>query len=102
MAKEKKLVEAITSREEDFAQWYTDVVKKAELVVRCNPIHDTLPDYVSSEEEIKRIVDLGADYVMLPYFKTPEEVEKYIDYVDKLHSLPVLPMLRVSIFDKMF
>lgn len=33
MAKEKKLVEAITSMEEDFAQWYTDVVKKAEL---CN------------------------------------------------------------------
>ena len=31
MAKEKKLVESITSMEEDFAQWYTDVVKKAEL-----------------------------------------------------------------------
>ena len=31
MAKEKKLVEAITSMDEDFAQWYTDVVKKAEL-----------------------------------------------------------------------
>ena len=31
MAKEKKLVESITSRETDFAQWYTDVVKKAEL-----------------------------------------------------------------------
>ena len=26
MAKEKKLVEAITSMDEDFAQWYTDVV----------------------------------------------------------------------------
>lgn len=31
MANEKKLVEAITSMDEDFAQWYTDVVKKAEL-----------------------------------------------------------------------
>lgn len=29
---EKKLVEAITSMEDDFAQWYTDVVKKAELI----------------------------------------------------------------------
>lgn len=28
--------------------------------------------------------------------------DKYIDYVDKLHSLPVLPMLRVSIFVKLF
>ena len=32
MAKDKKLVEAITSMEEDFTQWYTDVVKKAELM----------------------------------------------------------------------
>lgn len=31
MQKEKKLVEAITSMDVDFAQWYTDVVKKAEL-----------------------------------------------------------------------
>ena len=28
MAKEKKLVEAITSMDVDFAQWYTDVVKR--------------------------------------------------------------------------
>ena len=26
MAKEKKLVQSITSRDEDFAQWYTDVI----------------------------------------------------------------------------
>ena len=32
MAKEKKLVKAITPMDEDFAQWYTDVVKQAELV----------------------------------------------------------------------
>jgi prolyl-tRNA synthetase len=32
MAKEKKLVAEITAMEEDFAQWYTDVVKKADLV----------------------------------------------------------------------
>lgn len=32
MAKNKKLVEAITSMNEDFPQWYTDIVKKAELI----------------------------------------------------------------------
>ena len=32
MANEKKLVEQITSMEDDFAKWYTDVVKKAELM----------------------------------------------------------------------
>ena len=31
MAKEKKFVESITDMELDFAQWYTDVVKKADL-----------------------------------------------------------------------
>ena len=31
-AGKKKLVEAITSRDEDFAQWYTDIVKKADLI----------------------------------------------------------------------
>lgn len=29
MANDKKMVEAITSMDVDFAQWYTDVVKKA-------------------------------------------------------------------------
>ncbi len=33
MARDKKLVESITSMEDDFAQWYTDVVKKAEFVI---------------------------------------------------------------------
>ena len=32
MANDKKLVEAITSMDVDFAQWYTDVVIKAELL----------------------------------------------------------------------
>ena len=36
MAKDKKLVEQITSMEEDFAQWYTDVVIRAELISYSN------------------------------------------------------------------
>ncbi len=32
MAKDKKLVAAITDMENDFPQWYTDVVKKADLI----------------------------------------------------------------------
>ena len=31
MAQEKKFVESITDMEVDFPQWYTDVVKKADL-----------------------------------------------------------------------
>jgi len=31
---QKKMVDSITSMDEDFAKWYTDVCKKAELVFR--------------------------------------------------------------------
>ena len=43
MADNKKMVEAITSMEEDFAQWYTDVVKKAEL--QDPPLRQPVPMY---------------------------------------------------------
>ncbi len=33
MAKDKKLVKNITSRDEDFAQWYTDVVREHSYVI---------------------------------------------------------------------
>ena len=32
MADQKKMVESITSMDVDFAKWYTDVVKKSELI----------------------------------------------------------------------
>ena len=32
MANDKKFVEQITPMDEDFARWYTDIVKKADLV----------------------------------------------------------------------
>ena len=32
MAQDKRQVDAITARDVDFAQWYTDVRKKAELI----------------------------------------------------------------------
>ena len=36
MANDKKLVESITSMDVDFAQWYTDVVLKADLISYTN------------------------------------------------------------------
>lgn len=52
-----------------------NAVTKAELLVRSNPLHD------ASAEEIDRIVANGADVVMLPYFKTVDEVSKFIGFV---------------------
>lgn len=58
-------------------------IKKAELLVRCNPIHQEAVDYCSSREEIDKIIESGADIVMLPYFETVEEVKTFIEIVNK-------------------
>lgn len=50
-------------------------ISHAELLVRSNPIHPGSP------AEIDTIVANGADIVMLPYFKTVNEVAKFIDLV---------------------
>lgn len=58
------------------------VISKAELLVRCNPIHGETAEYGSSKEEIEAVLDGGADVVMLPYFKTAKEVEEFVRLVD--------------------
>lgn len=56
-------------------------ITKAQLLVRCNPIHKASDKFTSSEEEIKAIIENGADIIMLPYFKSVKEVEDFIEYV---------------------
>lgn len=56
-------------------------IGKAELLVRINPIHDALTDYASSEEEIDAVIKVGADILMLPFFKTAEEVRTFVRLV---------------------
>ena len=57
-------------------------VSKANVLVRVNPIHPELPDYMSSETEIDRAIASGADIVMLPFFKTVAEVRQFIAMVN--------------------
>lgn len=59
-----------------------EAISKSQLLVRVNPIHEALTDYPSSKDEIDAVINSGADIVMLPYFKTVEEVEKFISLVD--------------------
>lgn len=51
------------------------VLKNAELLVRTDPVFDGL------EEEIEGVLSHSPDVVMLPYFKTVEEVEKFLSMV---------------------
>lgn len=57
-------------------------VTKAKVLVRVNPIHDAIDGYFSSEDEINATIEAGADIVMLPFFKTVDEVRKFINYVN--------------------
>ena len=56
-------------------------VKRAKVLVRVNPIHDTMENYPSSEDEINAVIHAGADIIMLPFFKTVSEVNRFIDAV---------------------
>ena len=56
-------------------------ISKSELLVRVNPIHDALENYPSSKEEIDAVIEAGADIIMLPFFKTVEEVRKFVAFV---------------------
>lgn len=47
------------------------------LLARVNPIHS------GSEEEIRLAIKNGADIVMLPMWRTAEEVRSFVKYVDK-------------------
>lgn len=59
----------------------SEAITTAELLVRVNPIHDAREAYASSEEEIGTAIDNGADIVMLPFFKTVDEVKRFLSAV---------------------
>ncbi|MFI3177302.1 MAG: proline--tRNA ligase [Eubacteriales bacterium] len=89
MGKDKKLVESITSMEVDFAQWYTDVVKKAELidyssVKGCMIIK---PAGYAIWELIQKQLDdefkaTGVENVYMPMFIPESLLEKEKDHVE--------------------
>lgn len=89
MAKDKKMVTAITSMEEDFAQWYTDICKKAELVEYtsvkgCMVIR---PYGYAIWENIQHILDgmfkaTGHENVCMPMFIPESLLQKEKDHVE--------------------
>lgn len=89
MAQQKKMVEEITSMDEDFAKWYTDVVKKAELieytsVKGCMVIR---PYGYAIWENIQHILDsmfkaTGHENVCMPMFIPESLLNKEKDHVE--------------------
>ncbi len=89
MAADKKLVEAITARDVDFAQWYTDVVKKAELtgytsVKGCmvfKPAGYAIWENIRNELD-RRFKETGVENVYLPMFIPEGLLQKEKDHVE--------------------
>ncbi|MBQ8846562.1 MAG: proline--tRNA ligase [Lachnospiraceae bacterium] len=89
MAKEKKMVEAITSMEEDFAQWYTDIVKKAELVeyygikgcMVIRPAGYAIWELIQKELD-RRFKETGVENVYMPMFIPESLLNKEKDHVE--------------------
>ncbi|NFK79470.1 proline--tRNA ligase [Clostridium botulinum] len=89
MAKDKKFVEDITPMDEDFAQWYTDIVKKAELadyssirgcmIIRPNgyAIWENIQKYVDT-----KLKEYGHENVSMPIFIPENLLQKEKDHVE--------------------
>ena len=89
MANDKKKVEAITSMEEDFAQWYTDIVKKAELVeysgikgcMIIRPAGYAIWELIQKELDA-RFKKTGVENVYMPMFIPESLLNKEKDHVE--------------------
>lgn len=89
MAEQKKLVSEITSRDVDFAQWYTDIVKKAEMIDYSSVKGCVImrPYAQAIWENIQRIMDgmfkeTGHENVAMPMFIPESLLQKEKDHVE--------------------
>ena len=89
MADDKKMVEAITSMEEDFAQWYTDVVLKADLTgytsvkgfMVLKPAGYAIWELIQKQLD-ERFKATGVENVYLPLMIPESLLEKEKDHVE--------------------
>ena len=89
MANDKKMVEAITSMDEDFAQWYTDVVLKAGLIAYTNvkgcmaikPAGYAIWELIQKQLD-ERFKATGVENVYMPMLIPESLLEKEKDHVE--------------------
>ncbi len=89
MAQQKKMVEDITSMDENFAQWYTDIVKKAELmdyssVKGCmviEPYGYAIWENIQKELD-ERFKKLGVQNVYMPLLIPESLLQKEKDHIE--------------------
>ncbi len=83
------MVEAITSRDEDFAKWYTDIVKKAELIdysgvkgcMVIRPYGYAIWENIQADLD-RRFKETGHENVYMPMFIPESLLQKEKDHVE--------------------
>lgn len=60
------------------------LLTKSELMVRVNPWN------INSEKEIEDVISAGAERIMLPMWKTPDEVNKFLQLVNRRTATTLL------------
>ncbi|HCC06566.1 MAG TPA: proline--tRNA ligase [Clostridiales bacterium] len=89
MGNDKNFVQEITNRDVDFSQWYTDVVKKAEMV-DYSPVRGCMiyrPYGYALWENIQGILDkkfkeVGTENVYMPMFIPESLLQKEKDHIE--------------------
>ncbi|MCL2056174.1 MAG: proline--tRNA ligase [Oscillospiraceae bacterium] len=89
MADQQKMVQSVTSRDEDFAKWYTDIVKKAELA-DYSPVRGCIvyrPYGYAIWENIQRILDAkfketGHENIYMPMLIPESLLQKEKDHIE--------------------
>ncbi len=89
MSKNEKLVQAITSRDDDFARWYTDICLRAELCsyssvrgcIILRPYGYAIWELITAELD-RRFKETGHQNVMMPLFIPEGLLQKEKDHVE--------------------
>ena len=83
--RQKGLATWVSEHKEEQLIAMRQAIRKNKLFCRTNPIHD------GSKKEIDRLISYGVDVLMLPMFKTVEEVRRFIDLINgRALAVPLL------------
>ena len=81
----------ISGHKEDLIPVMRKQLTRAQLFARTNPL------YPGSIDEVERLIDMGVDVLMLPYFTTSEEVAQFAGIVrDRAYIVPLLENIQAA------
>jgi hypothetical protein len=78
----------ITTHQMDDVGRIRAVLRQSRLMVRVNPLHE------GTRREVDEVLAQGADCLMLPMFKTPEDLRAFSDIV--AGRVPITPLLETA------